>query len=228
VRIASHGTKGIHLARRSLIRVVRAIAQSAMPAFTTWQEPCSRPGLRVSAQLPGRHRRFRRALKHAGPVVLQTQCALDAALRATSNVVHLHGQENAFNLAVSPAPLCGDLDAAQPPVPARQVESVGEKGHALVEGWSVRLPMVATAVSRPRRPRSLPNATAWTCSTCPTGRSRRAGRRGVCAQTALSLDLEPHGYWMFAAARVDRPRGAQDLVMACHRIEPRPPLPRTR
>ena len=223
LRIAHIGSKGIP-SRGGTERVVEAIAtrQATDHEVTVYGsrlvcQSGTYRGVTVRA-FPTGH------WKHAGPVALQTQCALHAALLGDFDVVHLHGQENAFVLPFLLPRYPVISTQHSPPYLREKWSPLAKAAMRSVEGWSVRLPMIATAVA----------------STQAAELSRRHGVEVLHVPNGVDPDepvneqsaraflaqrgLEPHGYWMFAAARVDPTKGAQDLVRACREIGDCPPL----
>ena len=223
MRIAHIGSKGIP-SRGGTERVVEAIAirHAARHDVTVYGsrlvcQSGTHRGVTVKALPTGRW-------KHAGPVVLQTQCALNAALRGGFDVVHLHGLENAFVLPVL-LPRYPVISTHHSPSYLRDKWSpLAKAAMRSVEGWSVRLPMVATAVASTQAA-ELKQRHGVEVEHVPNGVDPDEPVDEESARVLLAqLDLEPRGYWMFAAARVDPTKGAQDLIRAYREIERRPPL----
>ncbi|HJW74128.1 MAG TPA: glycosyltransferase family 4 protein [Thermoleophilia bacterium] len=174
-------------------------------------------GLKVRAFPTGRW-------KHAGPVALQLQCALHAALLGDFDVVHLHGQENAFVLPLLLPRYPVVSTHHSPPYLRDKWSPAAKVAMRSVEGWSVRLPMVATAVASTQAAQ-LSERHRVEVLHVPNGVDVDEVVDEESARSLLvNLDLKPQGYWMFAAARIDPTKGAQDLIRACRELRMHPPV----
>ena len=153
------------------------------------------------------------ANKYFGPVLLAVHSAL-RALVAGYDVVHVHGAENAF---VVPIVRLRSRVVTTNHGPAYKREKWGRLARAMIrslERGSVRWATVATAVSAPQadalsarhgvRVHYLPNGVD--CRISPN--------RLAAADVLASIGLEPHGYVMFAAARVDPTKGCLTAIRA--------------
>jgi glycosyltransferase involved in cell wall biosynthesis len=222
VRIAHVGVKGIP-ANGGTERVVQALARrhAARHAVTVYgsRRVCSTgkvDGVRVVALPTSAH-------KYAGPLRLQTVCALHALVVGSYDVVHLHGAENAFVLPL--------LRLRYPVVttnhgPAYARAKWGRTAKWLmrsVEGVSVRMATVATAVAEPHA-RRLAAQYAREVIHIPNGVDGRGPVDYEAARARLAAQgVEPESYWLFAAGRTDPTKGCHTFLEAHGAVEPSVP-----
>jgi glycosyltransferase involved in cell wall biosynthesis len=213
MRIAHIGGKGLP-SRGGTERVIEALAvrQAKTNDVTVYGssrfcESGEFEGVRVVAMpaMPG---------KYTGPVWLDVAAALHALFSPRYDVVHIHGAENTF---MAPLLRLRSSVVTTNHGPAYRREKWGAAAGALIRGTeagSVRYADVATAVALAQATvlserhgvpvRHIPNGVDTDMSTDAVAASR------VLAQ----VGLEPGGYTMFAAARVDPTKGALTLIRA--------------
>ena len=224
LRVAHLGSKGIP-SRGGTERVVEAIARRQAAAgyrVTVYGSSlvCSSgdmDGVRVLAMPAARH-------KYLGPVGLQLVCAAHALVCGGYDVLHLHGAENAFVLPL--------LRLRYPVVttnhgPAYLREKWSRPARAAiraVDGMSVRLASVATAVSSVQAERL---ARRYGRAVLPIANGVEADERADLAgadRLLAGAGLQPGAFLLFAAARVDPTKGCHTLIEALGRLADPPPL----
>lgn len=152
--------------------------------------------------------------KYVGPVWLVIAATLHAMVSPRYDVVHIHGAENTFTARLL---RLRSRVVTTNHGPAYQREKWGAVARALIqstEPGSVLQPDVPTAVA-------LPQATALseryrvTVRYIPNGVDADPAIDTPAALDILAANgLEPGGYAMFAAARVDPTKGALTLIRA--------------
>ena len=224
IRLYHLGSKGIP-SRGGTERVVEALARRQAAAGHEVAVYGSRlvcrsgrvEGVRVVALPAPRH-------KYLGPVLLQLACAAHVLARGRPGVVHLHGAENGFVLPL--------LRLRYPVVttnhgPAYRREKWGAGARALlraVDGVSVRIATRATAVSAVQA-EDLSRRYGRSVAAIPNGVEEDEPVDEAGARALLQTHgLEPRGFLLFAAARVDPTKGCLTLIRALGRLQDPPPL----
>ena len=162
--------------------------------------------------------------KYLGPVALQLACALHALALGRYDVLHLHGAENAFVLPL--------LRLRYPVVttnhgPAYLREKWSRPARAAiraVDGLSVRLASMATAVSTVQAS-ELSRRYGREVLGIPNGvESDEPVDEAGALELLEELGIEPGSFLLFAAARVDPTKGCHTLIEALRRLDDPPPL----
>jgi glycosyltransferase involved in cell wall biosynthesis len=218
VRIAHLGSKGIP-SKGGTERVVEALATrqaaaghqvtvygSRLVCESAWVR-----GVRVIALPAAAH-------KYAGPVLLQLAAAGDALARGGYDVLHLHGAENGFVLPLLRLRYPVVTTNHGPAYLREKWSGPARRAIRAVDGLSVRLASRATAVSSVQADQ-LGRRYGREVAAIPNGIDADEPVDEAAAREFLTgLGLEPGGFLLFAAARVDPTKGCHTLVEALSRL----------
>jgi len=212
MRIAHIGSKGLP-SRGATERVVEAIAtrHAVEHEVTVYgsRRVCASAeyhGVRVVA-LPVPD------AKHLGPVILDVLSAA-AALWRGYDVVHVHGEENAFVVPLLRLRSRVVTTNHGSPYEQKKWGVVARFLMRRVEGTAVRRASTATCVAAPRAER-LRERYGVPVRYIPNGLDRDVRADTGAADAILAESgLRPGGYVMFAAARVDPIKGCLTLIRA--------------
>jgi len=172
---------------------------------------CRTGGLKVVA-LP------QPSFKHAGPVGLQLQCAAHALAHGPFDVIHLHAAENAFVLPLLLTRYPVVLTSHGPAYWRDKWSAPAKAAMRSMEGLSVRMPTVATAVAAPHAA-MLSSRYGRRVKYIPNGIDREEKPDKDAARRVIAeYGLTEGGYLLFAAARVDPTKGCHTLLEALHRL----------
>jgi len=156
--------------------------------------------------------------KHLGPMLLQIQCALHALTHGPFDLIHLHAAENAFVLPLLLTRYPVVLTSHGAAYSCDKWSAPAKAAMRSMEGLSVRMPTVATAVAAPHAA-MLSSRYGRRVKYIPNGIDREEKPDKDAARRVLAeCGLAEQGYLLFAAARVDPTKGCHTLVEALHRL----------